>query len=166
MKSILALLTLMSLLVTTPLQAAEINWEARQAQATPAADQTLYVIMHAAVDCTYCKEWNAAANGLPAFRQWLKSHPMVKLVVVDRSSIAAKETTADYPPFMQKMYQLQLRNHALSPVTPTFEAVLGNDLLYRTVGVPAWHAKMFPAIKKIEARRLTATSDSSQQNAY
>lgn len=166
MKSIIAMLALMTLLVAPSLQATEINWEARQAQAKPTADQTLYVIMHAAVDCTYCKEWNAAADGLPGFRQWLKSHPMVKLVVVERSRIAANETAADYPPFMQKMYQLQLRNHALSPVTPTFEVVLGNDILYRTVGVPAWQATMLPAIKKIEARRLTATSNNSQQNAY
>src|SRR6185295_14920394 len=115
-----------------------IDWEARLASSAPKADQPVYLIVHSADDCKFCQRWKGPLSGEGELRRWSKDHPLVKLVIVERSQIAGAETEALYPPELLPFFEKRRANGALKTGVPLFEAAIGHRIVYRTYGYSSW----------------------------
>ena len=130
-----------------------VDWEARLAHAAPRVDEPIYVIVHSAADCKFCRRWKGRFSGEGDLRRWAKDHPLVQLVIVERPTIDGTETQAMYPRELLPIFDKRSANGKLHTGVPLFEAVIGHRIVYRTYGYSSWGSRMFPAVQALESRR-------------
>lgn len=140
-------------LLTGPVVAAE---QTQDDPRMPRRDDPIYVVAHSAVDCPACATWRNAADGLPATKQWAKTWPKVRVVVIERASLSGSEDASLYPPELRFLYDDRKARYQLAPPTPTFEVVVRDRVLMRQAGVQAWTGQIIPAISILERNRGTA----------
>jgi len=130
-----------------------VDWRARIAAATPAPGETLYVVVHSALDCQYCREWKSSKKGAALATLIANGRPDVRVVVIERDSLRGHEESGAYPPELRFEYERRLRRHQLAPTVPAFEIFLRGSLVYRTSGLSMWNSNVIPAVLEIEQRR-------------
>lgn len=133
------------------------DWAEAVRQTEIYKDEPLLLIMHSAKDCEWCARWKGFLGGKHDFESWAQNHPGDRLVIVERSAIAATEVSDDYPDELQWLYQRNLRRGHLKSRTPMFEVVVGKHVVWHWPGYYSWDKAVFPAIKDLDSRRLVRT---------
>ncbi|MGF6634774.1 hypothetical protein OKW39_001925 [Paraburkholderia sp. MM6662-R1] len=166
--------TLLFLLAHTPVLNAQENdhsgygaapqsttdWNQRVSGATVKQDDPLVLVIHSARDCTWCARWMGFLGGKHDFESWAQGRSNVGLLVVERDAIAGVETSANYPPEAQWMFEWARHIGNLKPRTPTFEIYVGRTVVWRSAGYYSWARSVFPALKELEGRRAAADESS------
>lgn len=124
---------------------------------SPAGREEVLVVMHSARDCGYCRAWNESPTaGRSQLEPWLKNHPNVRLVIIEREKIAKPEIAENYPVELAWLWndkQRSTEKRATRPPVPAFEVIVGKTMLFRDVGTDGWEETVFPKLKALESRR-------------
>ena len=130
-----------------------LYWQLRIGKAKPAADDTLYVLIHSSKDCGYCVRWKQSPAGLANAKRMVDAFPKVRVFMVERDFLDDAERIAQYPPELRFEYERRFGANDLSPGVPLFEIILKKDVVFRGAGLDQWVNKVLPAVVNIEKRR-------------
>ena len=130
-----------------------LYWQLRIGKARPAADDTLYVLIHSSKDCGYCVRWKQSPAGLANAKRMVDAFPKVRVFMVERDFLDDPERIAQYPPELRFEYERRFGANDLSPGVPLFEVILQKQVVFRGAGIDQWVNKVLPAVVNIEKRR-------------
>ena len=124
------------------------------------SDEPLFLVVHTAEDCPFCKIWRESDSGLAVAKQLPQTWPLLQVVIVERKSIHANESESLYPRSLQFLYEARRERYQLAPATPMFEIVRRGQVIYRRSGLPGWTDGILPTLKELEASRVAASASS------
>lgn len=130
-----------------------MQWQMRIAKARPAADETLYLLVHSARDCGWCTKWKQDPAGLGVAKKLVDDFPGLRVFIVERRSLQEPERRNQYHPDLAFEFERREAAGALTPGVPAFELFLGGQAVFRGGGVDSWSTRVVPAIVRIEQQR-------------
>ena len=128
-------------------------WETIIASVRPAPDDVLYVLIHSAVDCPYCRIWKTASDGLASAKKIVDARPKVRMFLVERQSLDGVEQRSQYPEELLFEFERRKAGNKLAPGVPSFDVFLRGKLVYSTSGVVRWTTEVIPVLLTLEGRR-------------
>ncbi|MDE1182419.1 hypothetical protein [Paraburkholderia sp.] len=143
---------------TTTASQALTTWTQRLHDASVQQGQPVVLVVHLARDCLYCRRWQATFGGEGDFKKYAKTHPDVRMIVIDRATLSRPEIAEDYPEEVRWLYSKNEQHDALQPGTPLFEVYVAQTPVWRSYGIASWDTAVMPAVKDLDNRRTTAVS--------